>query len=281
MGNKIVILTNGNYFARLILSGIFQQRAADIVGVLVVTGDYKARSGLRALWEVGKPTAFPYLVYKLISILAFAIAQRLYVRSLFFVEHLAASHSVPIQSVVAVNSEGALAWVAERKPDLLVSVSCPQMVKRKMLSLARLGGINIHSSLLPAYAGLAPYFWVLSQGEEITGTTVHYMTLKFDEGNVLVQKQLGIETGESAFHLFKRLAILGSSCLEEGISKALNGCPGQKQDLSRYSYYSLPKFSAYRMLRKHGHVLIRLSELRNTINQEVNRSMQANLPETE
>ena len=271
MEDRIVIITNGNYFARLILSDVFQQRADDIFGVLVVTGDYKARDGLRALWEVSKVTAFPYLTYKLMTILAFVIAQRLYVRSLFSVESLAAFYSIPVRSVVAVNSEEALAWVAEWNPDLLVSVSCPQMIKRKMLSLARLGGINIHSSLLPSYAGLAPYFWVLSQGEEITGVTVHYITSKFDAGNILVQKQLTIEPGESAFHLFKRLAILGSSCLKEAVQMAFNGFPGQKQDSSRYSYYSHPTFGAYRELRRRGHVLMRLSELLDVIKKEAHQ----------
>ena len=276
---KIVIITNGNYFAGLILADLFQQRAAAISGVLIVTGDYKGRTGFRALLGIGRVTALPYLSYKFVTILIFQIAQRFFRKSHFLVEKLAASCNIPVKYVVAVNSDEAFAWVAEQKPDLLVSVSCPQLIKRKMLSLASLGGINIHSSLLPAYAGLAPYFWVLSQGEKVTGTTVHYMTLRFDEGNILVQGQLAIEPDESAFHLFNRLAVLGSSCLTQAVQQAFGGSPGQKQDLFEYSYYSHPKLSAYLALRRQGHVLIRLSELRNAINEEAKRPTRGNLPE--
>jgi methionyl-tRNA formyltransferase len=203
---KIVIVTNGNYFARLILDGLLQNYRANVSGILIVTGDYKARTGLRALWAIGKSTAFPYLAYKVFTIIAFRLAKNFNKQAHFSVEDVAAKYEIPTKSVVSVNSEPVLEWVAGHNLDLLVSVSCPQMIKRKMLSLPRLGGINIHSSLLPSYAGLAPYFWVLSAGEKVTGTTVHYMTLKFDEGNILSQKEMTIHSQESAFNLFNRLA---------------------------------------------------------------------------
>jgi methionyl-tRNA formyltransferase len=225
---------------------------------------------------VGRETAAPYVLYKAISVYGFALAQRIYPNVQFGVETQARRMGIPVYPFVAVNTEAARSLVESLQPDLLISVSCPQLIGRKMLSLPRLGGINIHSSLLPAYAGLAPYFWVLSQGEKITGTTVHYMTLRFDEGNILMQKRLAIKPGESAFRLFRRLAVLGSSCLEEAVHIALNGSPGEKQDLSAFSYYSHPKFSAYRALRKRGHVLMRMGELHNAIAEEVNRTIAVN-----
>ncbi len=44
-----------------------------------VTGDYKARSGLNALWNVGKSTAFPYLLYKLFQMAIFKFAEDIFV----------------------------------------------------------------------------------------------------------------------------------------------------------------------------------------------------------
>jgi methionyl-tRNA formyltransferase len=268
--SKIVIVTNGNYFAKLILDRLLCQYGSAVVGILLVTGDYKARTGLRALWEIGKSTALPYLIYKVFTIFSFKLAQETYRRADFSVKSTAAKYQIPTKCVVSVNSEPALEWVSEQAPDLLVSVSCPQMIKRKMLSLARLGGINIHSSLLSRYAGLAPYFWVLSTGEKVTGTTVHYMTLKFDEGNILSQKELAIQSQESAFNLFKRLAVLGSEALLEAVEKALLQDPGMKQDMAQYTYCSNPTLSAYIQLRRRGHRLLRLSELFTTIRQGVN-----------
>lgn len=269
MGPNLVVITNGNYFARLILEDVLKQHSSRIRAILQITGDYKGRTGLRSLWAVGRETAAPYVAYKVISLYGFALAQRMYSHAQFSVRKQAEQIGIPVHSARAVNSDAARSLVESLQPDLLISVSCPQLIGRKMLSLARLGGINIHSSLLPAYAGLAPYFWVLSRGEKITGTTVHYMTLRFDEGNILVQKRLAIESGESAFLLFRRLAVLGSSCLAEAVQAALNGYAGREQDLARYSYYSHPKFRAYQALHEHGHVLMRPHELYHAIRSEV------------
>lgn len=270
---RLVIATNGNYFARLILNGLFTEHPDWISGVVIVTGDYKARSGFRALWEVGKATTKPYLIYKVASSLSLSAAQSLSPGAALSVAQWAQAAGAPLLEVQAINSDQALSWVASLEPDLLVSVSCPQMIRKKMLAIPARGGVNIHSSLLPAYAGLAPYYWVLSTGERVTGTTVHYMTLKFDEGNILAQEQLEVQPGESAFHLFKRLALVGGCALSAGVTRALAGDPGRAQDLSCYTYFSHPTWSSYRELRRQGHVLMRPGELVETIRQERSRRL--------
>ena len=221
MDNKLIIITNGNYFARLILDDLFEQFQEQIQGVLIITGDYKGNAGMKALWELSKVTPLPYLVYKALSMLVFKLAERLNQQTCFSVGRLSYSRNIPVKYLVSVKSPDALEWISSFQPDLIISVSCPQLIGKKILSSARLGGINIHSSNLPAYAGLAPYFWVLSKGEKQTATTVHYMTMKFDEGNILAQRHLEIEPGESAFHLFKRLALEGKLTLVEATEAAL------------------------------------------------------------
>lgn len=269
--NPLIVITNGNYFARLILDGILNDYAAHVAGVLVVTGDYKGRAGLHAIWELSRVTAWPYILYKLVIYVVFGIAERIYPHAALSVRQVAKSKGIPVLESVSVNTDEVLNWVNSLSPDLLVSVSCPQLIGRKLLAAARLGGINIHSSLLPKYAGLAPYYWVLSEGEQETGTSVHYMTLRFDEGNILVQKHLQIEPNESAFHLFKRLAIAGNTAILEALSLAIDGNSGIQQDLSGYTYFSNPSCASYRSLKQNRHVLARLNEIFIAIREEVYR----------
>jgi methionyl-tRNA formyltransferase len=257
---KIIVITNGNYFARIILDQLLTDHQHEVCGVLIISGDYKARRGLVSLAAIGKVTAPEYLIYKIITIAFYKIVQRLYYRKSYSVKSLADRLSISVYETHDVNSEAAYRWVAAFSPELLVSVSCPQMIHTKLLSAARLGGINIHSSLLPAYAGLAPYFWVLSAGEKITGTTVHYMTQKFDEGNILVQEQLDVIPGESSQHLFVRLATLGNRALPRAVEMALAGEAGTKQDMSAYSYFSNPDRKSYLRLRRNGHCLARIQD---------------------
>jgi folate-dependent phosphoribosylglycinamide formyltransferase PurN len=269
---KIVIITNGNYFSRLFLEELLVSRSELIAGILIIKGDYKARVGVHSLVEVSKVTTKPYLIHKLFIIASFLVAQRLYPYAAFSVKARVREIGVPILEVRSVNSEEAISWVASFIPDLLVSVSCPQYIRTEMLNTARLGGINIHAAALPKYGGIAPNYWVLSNGDKVAGTTVHFINEKFDEGNILVQKVINISLGESAFHLFRRLAILGRGLLVEGVDMALSGIKGEEQDLENSTYYSHPDFASYKNLKKKGHKLVSISELYNTLHSELNGS---------
>lgn len=257
---KLVIITNGNYFASLILDEVLTRWSKSIKGILIITGDYKGRTGINAFWKLGKVTAWPYFGYKIISYAFFKVSQKLCPNRKFSVKKYAQRLNIPYKEMQSVKSVEAINWVQSLSPDLIVSVSCPQMIGKKILDSARFGGINIHSSLLPAYAGLAPYHWVLSKGEKETGISIHFMKLKFDEGNILVQRSLKISAGESAFHLFTRLAKIGNEILPVAICKVLDGEVGYQQDMNKRSYFSNPTLESYKSLHGNGHCLMRVRD---------------------
>jgi methionyl-tRNA formyltransferase len=177
-----------------------------------------------------------------------------------------------------VNSQEVFECVRGWQPTLRVSVSCPQRIRTKILGLPPLGFLNIHSSLLPKYAGLAPYFWVLAENQRETGITVHYMTEQFDEGNILVQRRASIPQGISAFWLFRELALLGRDALIEAIHLALQGEKGIPQELSKRSYRSHPTWGAYRLLRRNGFAIARLSELLRAVQEAPMFSTEITIP---
>ncbi len=265
INQKIVIITNGNFFSNIILSKILNNFSDWIISVIIITGDYKGRSGFRSLFPLLRVTAFPYIVYKIFSMLFFKVFNFFGYFSPLLVKDTLKKQSIKFIESNRVNSPKVLEWIESQKPDLIVSVSCPQLIGKKILALSRLGGINIHSSLLPEYAGLAPYFWVLSQGRAETGITIHYMTSRFDQGNILIQKKMSILPKESAFYLFYRLAKLGRDNLEDAVIMALSRDQGYIQDLENYSYFSNPSIHGYRKLRENGHILFRLIELLNAL----------------
>jgi folate-dependent phosphoribosylglycinamide formyltransferase PurN len=258
---RIVVITNGNYFARLILTGLFTAFGGSIDRVIVITGDYKGRSGLAALRWLVRVTTIPYLVYKIAVMIAFRIAGTVRPRASYDLASFARARGVPVFAFRSIGEEGALRCVEEANPDLLVSVSCPQRISKRVLAAARRGGINIHSSLLPQFAGLAPYYWVLADRQTKSGTTVHYMNEKFDEGHVLASAEVEIAARDSAFGLFRKLALAGGPLLADAARRALDGDPGLPQQKELYSYRSHPDFASYRRLRRNGHRLIRLGEL--------------------
>jgi folate-dependent phosphoribosylglycinamide formyltransferase PurN len=258
---RLVLVTNGSHFMRLIVDDLFRAYGDSIERVVIITGDYKGRTGFAMLRWLFPSMAFPYLLYKIVQALAFAIAARLRPGALYDLQALARARGIPVFVFRSIKDEDAIRCVEEAQPDLLVSVSCPQRIGDRVLRAARRGGINTHASMLPRYAGLAPYFWVLAEGEQTTGITIHYMTSNFDEGNILAAEEVDIAPRESAFTLFRRLCVAGSPLLVDAARRALDGDPGIPQNKELHSYRSHPDFRSYRRLRRRGHRLMRLGEL--------------------
>src|SRR5262249_15470922 len=227
--------------------------------------DYDGRTGLRRLIRVLRRSSVPFASYHLFQLAILRCAEMLYPRAALGVAALAKHYRVPLMEVTRVNSGAVISFIRAVSPALLISVSCPQRIEAELLSSSALGGINIHASLLPAYAGMAPYIAVLADGKHETGISVHYLTHKLDAGNILVQRNFAIGAGTSAYSLFLSLAQLGSAALVEGVQLALAGAPGQPQNLAARSYRSYPTHKAYRKLRAQGFWLIRVRELLNTI----------------
>lgn len=259
--SRIVVVTNGNYFARRILDKLLGARRADVAAIVLVTGDYSGRTGFDSLRRVSDVEAPAYVAYKLIQFAALRSAAHAFPWAALDVRSLARRGDLPVLASRKINCPDVTRFVESFDPDVLASVSCPQRITAPLLGLARIAAINVHSSLLPEYAGLAPYFWVLSKGERRTGVSVHYMTERFDEGPILTQRTLEIPPGVSAFRLFAALADAGSDALVEAIDAALDDEKGRPQDASRRSYYSHPTPESCRELHRRGHRLVRFGDL--------------------
>ena len=120
-----------------------------------------------------------------------------------------------------VNSPEARERLAAFAADLFVVCDFGQILSRETLALARLGGINLHGSLLPKYRGAAPIQWAVYHGETETGVSVIHMTPRLDAGPVLVQRSTPIGPTETAAELEPRLAALGADAVAEALGNAV------------------------------------------------------------
>lgn len=137
----------------------------------------------------------------------------------------AQKHGVPVFAPDDVNSADSHQRLACYAADLFVVCDFGQILSRDVLGLARLGGINLHGSLLPKYRGAAPIQWAIYHGETQTGVSVIHMTPQLDAGPVLVQRWLVIGPSETAAELEPRLAALGTEAIEEAIAILTGGRP--------------------------------------------------------
>jgi methionyl-tRNA formyltransferase len=111
------------------------------------------------------------------------------------------------------------------------------ILSKTVLELARLGGINIHPSLLPRYRGAAPIQRAIMAGEERTGITIFFMDEKVDHGEVIAQREIPIEKDDTYGSLADKLAHLGAEMIA-GIIQRVNSDSHEraKQQEEKASY---------------------------------------------
>ena len=106
--------------------------------------------------------------------------------------------------------------------DLFVVVAF-RILPNALITIPKLGSINLHGSLLPAYRGAAPIQWALINGDEETGLSTFFIAPKVDTGAVICQDKLPIHPNDNYGTLSERMGILGSVLLVETINLIESG----------------------------------------------------------
>lgn len=144
---------------------------------------------------------------------------------------LADSAGVAVFQPESINTAEGVAQLKSWNADLLVTAAYGQILSGDVLNAARLGGINVHGSLLPRYRGAAPVAWAIWRGETEAGVTIIRMSTGLDSGDMLARVVLAIDPHETAGELEARLAPLGAHLAVETIDRLADGpVTGEQQD---------------------------------------------------
>jgi methionyl-tRNA formyltransferase len=153
---------------------------------------------------------------------------------------------LPVRQPESVNDPETIAELADLGADLLVVADFGQILKPEAIAAARLGGINIHASLLPRHRGAAPVQWAVWHGDPESGVTIIRLARALDGGDMLAQARTSIGPRETAGDLEARLARLGAELAALEIDRLAAGTAvGRVQDAAGVT--RAPKLS-----REHG-----------------------------
>jgi methionyl-tRNA formyltransferase len=94
--------------------------------------------------------------------------------------------------------------------DLMIVIAFGQKIGQSAVNHARLGSVNLHSSLLPKYRGAAPINRAILSGDSVTGNSIIRLAEKMDAGAILARSRLTIGEDETAGELHDRLASDGA-----------------------------------------------------------------------
>jgi methionyl-tRNA formyltransferase len=158
------------------------------------------------------------------------------------VKTFALAHQLPVFQPVKLRAPEAVEHLQSLKPDLIVVAAYGQILSTAVLSIAPLGCLNIHGSLLPKYRGAAPIARAILMGEKRTGVTTMLMDEGMDTGPILLTEETEITLQDNLESLHDRLAQMGADLLLKTLAGLENGTiKPRTQDHSQATY--APKIS--------------------------------------
>ncbi len=139
------------------------------------------------------------------------------------VKQAAREAGIAVEQPDTLKSAGAQARLAALAPDLLVVVAYGLILPQAVLDIPRLGGWNVHASLLPRWRGAAPIQRAIAAGDAETGVCLMRMEAGLDTGPVLLVRRTAVTGADTGGSLHDRLAAAGAEVLAEGLARVAAG----------------------------------------------------------
>jgi methionyl-tRNA formyltransferase len=138
-------------------------------------------------------------------------------------------HTAAAELGLVVHTPETLKSPAEREvlagfgADLAVVAAYGLILPQSILEAPRLGGINLHASLLPRWRGAAPIQRALLAGDAETGVTIFRMEPSLDTGPILTMGRVPITAATTAASLHDTLADLAARMVGPTIDRLASG----------------------------------------------------------
>ncbi len=156
---------------------------------------------------------------------------------------LALEHNIPLLKCNRVNDRDTIEFLRALTPDLIVSAYFNQIVEKDVLSIPPFGILNIHPGWLPAYRGAMAYFWVLKNGSDTGGVSVHWMDEGIDTGQLLARKRFSIKPGKTQQWVLVMTAVIGTHLVRRIVQTIARGEKPVSMNIGegeQEAYYPIP-----------------------------------------
>jgi methionyl-tRNA formyltransferase len=136
---------------------------------------------------------------------------------------LANQAGIPVIRAASVYDEKLIETLKAHKYDLVfMGGGWPEKLPSDFTSIAPLGALNTHPSLLPQYRGTSITRWQVLHGVTKSGVTIHVVDSNFDSGPIVAQAETRTGPNDTPQELFQKLAVLGASLAREVLADIQN-----------------------------------------------------------
>ncbi len=138
------------------------------------------------------------------------------------VKAFAVDQGIPVLQPTNLKSAAFQEELRNLRADLQVVVAF-RMLPESVWNMPRLGTMNLHGSLLPAFRGAAPIHWAVIRGEKMTGVTTFMLQHQIDTGDLLLQREIPILDDDTTGTLHDRMMITGAALVVASVDLMASG----------------------------------------------------------
>jgi methionyl-tRNA formyltransferase len=131
------------------------------------------------------------------------------------------SRGLPVIRARRLGDDEATEGLRGFAPDVAILVGA-DIVPRTVLSIPRIGTINPHYGLLPAYRGMNVTEWSVLSGDPV-GVTVHMVDPGIDTGDILLREEIPLDRDESFESLRQKHQTVAARLLVEAALSLRDG----------------------------------------------------------
>ena len=154
------------------------------------------------------------------------------------IKAVAETCGIPVLQPTRVSEPEAISAVRGWQLDLGVVAAYGQLLPDDLLAVPRLGMINVHASLLPAYRGAAPIHRAVLAGEPVTGVTIMRVVRRLDAGPMMAKVDTPIGPDDASDEIESRLAIAGAHLLISVVDRMAAGPVWEEPQDGRLATYA-------------------------------------------
>lgn len=156
------------------------------------------------------------------------------------VAEFAQQHALPLLKTNELNkTEQQILSNVEADIGIVVAYGC--IFTPEILSIPRLGWINLHFSDLPQWRGAAPAQWTIRSGQKTSALTVFKLVEALDAGEIIERQSFSIDSDETVGELLSRLSFIGADVISRVLEKYVTGEVASHPQVGEVSY--APKLS--------------------------------------
>lgn len=114
--------------------------------------------------------------------------------------------------------------------DYIFGIHYPFIISKELINFPKVGFLNLHPAYLPYNKGWHTPSWAIYEGTKY-GATLHFMSEKLDEGDIIHQREVTILPEDTANSLYKRVLDLEYEVFKEAVPQLVSLAPNKVKQI--------------------------------------------------